>query len=249
MIESPSSYGLASANVVQWLIRAFYEEQWAAHSDAKRLKLAFVIKLGALRGKAVGIVSNKLGTCRGYSPLFSPNAAGSSVFIYSQSSAEAFRSAVLSPFFAAQRAPGWDAALFQSGITALFGKQLDATLGALKPVYNASIFNIDVTTSGAPPVDAAPDANDSGACGALPAAAVAGISVAATVALLALVGVFAYKVFGLSMVRRSALLPSMERSRNANSEMLAAPEPFSDAENGLSASLIAPQRRWRTAMA
>jgi hypothetical protein len=34
MIESPSSYGLASSSIVQWLIRAFYEEQRRQASQA-----------------------------------------------------------------------------------------------------------------------------------------------------------------------------------------------------------------------
>ena len=35
MIQFPSTYGLASADIIRWLIQAFYEELWAADTDAK----------------------------------------------------------------------------------------------------------------------------------------------------------------------------------------------------------------------
>ena len=47
MIDSPGTYGMTDANIMQWLIRAFYEELWAADSDAKRAKVAFVVSLSS----------------------------------------------------------------------------------------------------------------------------------------------------------------------------------------------------------
>jgi len=149
MIDSPATYGLTSPQIIQWLIRAFYEELWAADTDAKRAKLAFLVVLGPQQGKAIAIVSNKFGTCAGYSPLITPNVVGSSMFIYTPSAAAAFRSTILMLFFDAQGAPGWNAALFQSGINDLFKTQLDATVANLPSANKASLFNVDVTSSGA----------------------------------------------------------------------------------------------------
>ena len=151
MIENPTNYGLPSAQIIQWLIRAFYEELWEADSDAKRAKLAFVVKVGPLQGKAVAIVTNKAGTCTGYSPGIPPNIGGSTLFVYTPSAASAFRSTVLMPFFAARGAEGWNATLFQSGVTDMFNKQLGATLTNLSPANQASLITIDVTTSGQTP--------------------------------------------------------------------------------------------------
>ena len=153
MIEKPADYGLSpDARIIQWLIRAFYEELWAADTDAKRAKLAFVAKLGPLDGKAVAIVSNKQGTCSGHSPAIPPNVAGSSIFVYTPNAAEAFRNKVMSPFFAAQGAAGWNEAEFQSRISTLFNKkQLNSTLTLLHPANKCSLISIDATTVGLAP--------------------------------------------------------------------------------------------------
>ncbi len=152
MIASPVIYGLQNSQIIQWLIRAFYEELWAADNDNdnKRAKLAFVVKLGPLQGKAVAIVSNKAGTCSGYSPALPPNIGGSSIFIYTPSAAKAFRTSVMTPFFAAQGAAGWNSVLFQTKANDLFDKQLGATLDNLAPANQASLIAIDVTTVGEP---------------------------------------------------------------------------------------------------
>ena len=150
MIDSPSTYGLADAKIIQWLIRAFYEELWAADTDAKRAKLAFVAKLGPLQGKAVAIVTNKQGSCSGYSPAIPPNVGGSSLFVYTPSAVTAFRNKVMSPFFAAQGAAGWNEAQFQSKVGELFNTQLGATLAGLSPANQCSLISIDVTTVGQP---------------------------------------------------------------------------------------------------
>jgi hypothetical protein len=147
MIDSPSFYGLSDAKIIQWLIRAFYEELWAADTDAKRAKLAFVAKLGPLQGKAVAIVTNNpQSSCAGYSPAIPPNLAGSSLFVFTPNAAAAFRAKVMAPFFAAQGAPNWNEAQFLTGIGALFKTQLDATLERLSPANNCSLISVDVTT-------------------------------------------------------------------------------------------------------
>ena len=128
MIDSPATYGMTDANIMQWLIRAFYEELWAADSDAKRAKLAFVVKLGPLQGKAVAIVSNAAGTCSGYSPAIPPTLGGSTLFVYTPSAAAAFRSQVMLPFFAEQGSSGWNATTFQTNLNSLFNTQLGASV-------------------------------------------------------------------------------------------------------------------------
>jgi hypothetical protein len=148
MIDSPGTYGLSDANIIQWLIRAFYEELWAADSYAKRSKLAFVVKLGSLQGKAIGVVSNKpTPKCTGFSPAIPPNLGGSSLFVYTPSAAAAFRSDVMLPFFASQGATGWNATQFQTGLDGLFNTQLGATLTLLSPANNASLIGINVVGS------------------------------------------------------------------------------------------------------
>lgn len=150
MIENPSTYGLASAQILQWIIRAFYDEFWAADTDAKRAKLKFTIKLGSLQGKAIAIVQNKFGTCAGYTPGIPANIGGSSVFIYSPAAASAFRSTIMAPFFEGQFAAGWNTEMFVSEITKLFTTQLTATLTNLVPANACSLINVDITTIGAP---------------------------------------------------------------------------------------------------
>ena len=147
MIDSPANYGLPSSQILQWLIRAFYQELWAADTDAKRAKLAFVVVLGPQQGKAIAIVSNKAGACPGYSPYIPPSISGSSVFVYTPSAASAFRSNALMLFFDAQGAAGWNAAQFQSGIATLFNTQIAATLANLASANKASLISIDVMTS------------------------------------------------------------------------------------------------------
>ena len=148
MIDSPGTYGMTDAKIMQWLIRAFYEELWAADSDAKRAKLAFVVKLGSLQGKAVAIVSNKKGTCSGYSPAIPPTLGGSTLFVYTPSAAAAFRSQVMLPFFAEQGSTGWNAATFQTNLDNLFKTQLVATLSFLVPANQSSLVIVDITTVG-----------------------------------------------------------------------------------------------------
>jgi hypothetical protein len=161
MIDMPSTYGLADSRIIQWLIRAFYEELWAADTDAKRAKLSFVTKIGSLQGKAIAIISNEHpGSCSGYSPAIPPNVAGSTVFVYTPSAASAFRSTVMSRFFAAQGAAGWSATTFLSEVNKLFDKQLAATLGNLIPANVSSLIKVDVTTVDAVP--AQPDSSQSG---------------------------------------------------------------------------------------
>lgn len=152
MIDSPVRYGLVSANIIQWLIRAFYEELWAANTDAKRAKLAFVVKIGPLQGKAVAIVSNAGGTCTGYSPAIPPNLGGSSLFVYTPSAASAFRSTVMLPFFAKQGSSGWNATQFMSIVDRVFNDQLGATLTFLVPANQSNLISIEVTTVGGPNV-------------------------------------------------------------------------------------------------
>jgi hypothetical protein len=163
MIDSPTRYGLTSAQIIQWLIRAFYEELWAADTDAKRAKLAFVVKIGPLQGKAIAVISNKQGTCSGYSPAIPPNLGGSSLFVYTPSAASAFRSSVLTPFFANQGSSGWNATQFVTQVNNLFDTQLGATLTFLMPANQSSIISIGVTTVGALDVTAGAGIRSSGA--------------------------------------------------------------------------------------
>jgi hypothetical protein len=147
MIDMPSKYGLADSKIIEWLIRAFYEELWAAvDTDAKRAKLSFITKTGPLQGKAIAIISNKRGSCSGYSPAVPPNVAGSTLFVYTPSAASAFRSTVMSRFFAAQGAVGWSATTFLSEVNKLFDAQLGATLANLIPANQSSLISVDVTT-------------------------------------------------------------------------------------------------------
>jgi hypothetical protein len=163
MIESPALYGLTNANIIQWLIRAFYEELWLADTDAKRAKLAFVVKLGPLQGKAVAIVRNAKGTCTDYSPAIPPNLGGSSLFVYTPSAASAFRSVVMTPFFANEGSSGWNATRFMTIVNNVFNSQLGATLTFLIPANQSSLISIDVTTVGNPEVTVAPSRSLSGA--------------------------------------------------------------------------------------
>jgi hypothetical protein len=150
MIESPAMYGMGSARVLQDLIRAFYEEMWAADTAVERAKFNFKTRLGSLQGKAVAIVKNARGACAGYSPRILPYISGSSVYVYTPSMADAFRAKILSPFFASFADPGWNSALFDSQIAALFGVQLGATLSYLPTANYSSLINVDITTSGQP---------------------------------------------------------------------------------------------------
>ena len=171
MIDMPATYGLADSRIMQWLIRAFYEELWAADTDAKRAKLSFIAKLGPLQGKAIAIVSNKQGSCAGYSPAIPPNVAGSTLFVYTPSAASAFRSTVMSRFFAAQGAAGWSTTTFQSEVNKLFDIQLGATITHLIPANQTSLISVGVTTFGSPVKDCAgvlggPTVSDAcGTCG------------------------------------------------------------------------------------
>jgi hypothetical protein len=149
MIDSPSLYGLSNANIVQWLIRAFYEELWAADTSAKRAKLSFVVKLGPLQGKAVAVISNSGGNCSGYSPAIPPNLGGSSLFVYTPSAATAFRTNVMLPFFASQGGSGWNSSKFQTDVDSLFNTQLGATLAQLVPANQSSIISVGVKTADA----------------------------------------------------------------------------------------------------
>ena len=155
MIDSPGTYGMTDAKIMQWLIRAFYEELWAADSDAKRAKLAFVVKLGPLQGKAVAIVSNAAGACSGSSPAIPPSLGGSTLFVYTPSAAAAFRSQVMLPFFAEQGSTGWNAATFQTNLDNLFNTQLGATLSFLVPANQSSLVSVDITTVGPATLDCA----------------------------------------------------------------------------------------------
>jgi hypothetical protein len=150
MIESPAKYGMVSARILQDLIRAFNEEMWAASTAVERSKFNFVTRLGSLEGKAVAIVKNARGECLGYSPRIMPYISGSSVFVYTPSMVDAFRTKVMSPFFASLAVPGWNAALFDTEIAALFGVQLGATLANLPAAKDSSLINVDITTSGQP---------------------------------------------------------------------------------------------------
>ena len=100
--------------------------------------------------RAVAIVTNKHGSCSGYSPAIPPNVGGSSLFVYTPSAATAFRNKVMSPFFAAQGAAGWNEAQFQTKVGELFNTQLGATLAGLTPANQCSLISIDVTTVGLP---------------------------------------------------------------------------------------------------
>ena len=162
MIDAPSTYGLRDARIIQWLIRAFYEELWAADTDAKRAKLSFVVKLGSLTGRAVAIVSNKNGTCAGFSPAIPPSLGGSTLFVYTPSAASAFRSQVMLPFFANQGPAGWNTTSFLSNMDNLFGVQLTATLTNLDPANKCSLVTVEVTTGGSINVMAAPSRASSG---------------------------------------------------------------------------------------
>ncbi len=148
MIDSPAIYGLLNANIIQWLIRAFYEELWAADSDAKRAKLAFVVKLGSLTGRAIAIVSNAQGTCSGYSPAIPPSLGGSTLFVYTPSAAGAFRTQVMLPFFADQGASNWNSQFFGTNLDVLFTKQLTATLTYLIPANQSRLVSVGSTTIG-----------------------------------------------------------------------------------------------------
>jgi hypothetical protein len=150
MIESPAKYGMGSARILQDLIRAFYEEMWATRTAVERAKFMFKTRLGSLEGKAIAIIKNARGECLGYSPGIMPYISGSSVFIYTPSMVDAFRTKVMSPFFASLAGPGWNAALFDSEIAALFGVQLGATLANLGAAKDSSLINVDITTSGQP---------------------------------------------------------------------------------------------------
>jgi hypothetical protein len=110
----------------------------------------FKTRLGSLEGKAIAIIKNARGECLGYSPGIMPYISGSSVFVYTPSMVDAFRTKVMSPFFASLAVPGWNAALFDSEVAALFGVQLGATLANLGAAKDSSLINVDITTSGQP---------------------------------------------------------------------------------------------------
>jgi hypothetical protein len=167
MIDSPATYGMTDANIMQWLIRAFYEELWAADSDAKRAKLAFVVKLGPLQGKAIGIVSNAAGACSGSSPAIPPSLGGSTLFVYTPSAAAAFRSQVMLPFFAEQGSTGWNATKFQTNLDNLFSTQLGATLTFLVPANQSSLVSIGVTTVDSPGIVSVPPSSPKSSCSAV----------------------------------------------------------------------------------
>jgi hypothetical protein len=146
-IENPGNYGLEDARILQWLIRAFYEELWDADTPQKRAKLAFEIMLGSLKGKAIAVVQNSKGSCKGYSPAISGSFFGASVFVYTPASATAFRKKALLPFFSNQ-ASTLNAATFESGMSTLFTTQLTSTITNLDPAKKCSLVSIEITTTG-----------------------------------------------------------------------------------------------------
>jgi len=158
MIANPAAYGLENPNIVQFLIRAFFEEYWASTITGKS-KFDFVLKLGPLQGKGIAIVYNSGPGCTGYTPAFPPNVMGSSLFVYHPTSAGAFRNTVLTQFFKTQ-ADSEDLSFveadFKKDSDNLFKAQLGATLTLLDPARDCSLFNVNVDTSGQPPQDDVP---------------------------------------------------------------------------------------------
>jgi len=151
MIADPVTYGLTSADIIQWTIRAYYEEYWASTISGKA-KFDLVLKLGPLQGKGIAIMYNSGPACSGYSPAVSPNVMGSSLFVYHPTSAGAFRENVMTPFFKKQDA-SINEEKFSADENALFTTQLVSTLTLLDPAKDCSLFVANVDTSGQPQAD------------------------------------------------------------------------------------------------
>jgi hypothetical protein len=168
MISMPQTYGLPDATVPRELIKALYQEFWAA---ADKSKFQIVTKLGPLVGKAIAIVSNAGPVCKGSSPAIEPNTFGSSVFVYTPNAAKAFRKIVLTEFFAKKNeAISKNKDAFASAVDALLDKQLGATLVNLSPANAINLIAVNVATVAGPPVENGkdndkPPVNSSGAAG------------------------------------------------------------------------------------
>jgi hypothetical protein len=134
------------------VIRAYYEQLWAADTDAKRAKLRFSQLPGSLKGKAIAIVKNSQGSCRGYSPAIPPTLFGSQMFIYTPISAAEFRKQVLIPFFSSHSS-SLNTTAFETSIDQLFDTQLAATLSGLDPAKRCSLISVGITTKGDVPAE------------------------------------------------------------------------------------------------
>lgn len=154
MINNFTTYGLNSDFLPRTMIQIFYDEFWQA-SATERLKYSYVIKLGALVGRAVGVVS-VTGTCAtagGYTPALRPSSQGSTIFVYAADAVKTFRRDVLTPFFV-QQSTTINSNWFFGNVTEFLDAQLGATLTYLRPANEVNIYSIAVSTTGQPPVPA-----------------------------------------------------------------------------------------------
>jgi hypothetical protein len=99
--------------------------------------------------KAIAIVTNKGPDCTDSSPAVEPNFFGSSVFVYSPNSADAFRKNVLAPFFAKKNA-SIDATAFYNKLKSLLDGQLGSTLVNLSPANAIDLVSVEITSSHTP---------------------------------------------------------------------------------------------------
>jgi len=141
MIADPQGYGLDSNAVIRNVIKLFYEQWWAASPQDKH-KFDFVVKIGGLIGRAVAIVSSTSAndSCASYSPAIIPSLLGSSMFVYTPASAQAFRTQILTPFF------GTNIQGFAASLEALLSKQLNQTLYFLPPANSIDLFTVEFSS-------------------------------------------------------------------------------------------------------
>jgi hypothetical protein len=142
MINSPATYGLENDFVIKSLIRVYYEEWWSRSKEDKKL-LNFSTKLGPLIGGAIAIVNNTGPSCQDASPMVSPSAAGSTLFVFHPGAVTAFRESVLVPFFL-KKSSALSFDKFFKGVNDLFNTQLTATLTNLVPANAVDLIAVNV---------------------------------------------------------------------------------------------------------
>jgi hypothetical protein len=142
MINAPATYGLENDFIIKSLIRVFYEEWWSRSKEDKKV-LNFSTKLGPLIGGAIAIVNNTGPACRDASPMVSPSAVGSTLFVFHPGAVTAFRESVLVPFFL-KKSNTLSFDNFFKGVNDLFNTQLTATLTNLAPANAVDLFAVNV---------------------------------------------------------------------------------------------------------
>jgi hypothetical protein len=143
MIDYPADYGLSSNFIIKSLIRVYYEEWWSRSVEGKK-DFDFNIKLGPLIGGAIAIVNNSGPACGDSSPLISPSAGGSTLFVYHPTAVSAFRESVLVPFFAQKISNQVSSTSFLSQVNSLFTTQLTSTLTKLAPANAVDLFSVQI---------------------------------------------------------------------------------------------------------